>query len=425
VSRSIVDEISRALEQINKDLDDAMLRSKEVESTSDVIEPVQVVPLINNRVDDHDENAIDNSSSHSGGDDDDMHSSHVALDVSHRLRARLLNICGSVAFLLGDAVGAVKCFRASIQQDDLLLDLQVKLGSLLVDMDELKEASELLNRVSKVDGSNALALLHLAELSSHKNLFEEAIKHLRKANKISNKSVTVFTGIGSSYDGVAERQASIRHASLSHAEQRWKILVHICRDISSNIDPIEQYVRRMSRAAPETAANIHSLMGISQFRFNPSQPEIALHLLHSVTELYPDSYLLLLCCGDVFNQMGGIVGALDCYQRANVLSPSNPLCYINAARSYQLLNQLRSSEMQLQTALRMDPSLAMARMGLSQNLLLTGNAKQAFVLLDEALRFSKQVSEIRDVLTARTIALMQLDFERKGLIPKDPDKNRV
>jgi len=184
--------------------------------------------------------------------------------------------------------------------------------------------------------------------------------------------------------------------------------------------------------------------------------------------------------------MGGIVGALDCYQRANVLSPSNPLCYINAARSYQLLNQLRSSEMQLQTALRMDPSLAMARMGLSQNLLLTGNAKQAFVLLDEALRFSKQVcmyasmyacigapswslpihtysslcqpiyqtlfmilttfttillytsphpsmlcctflqvSEIRDVLTARTIALMQLDFERKGLIPKDPDKNRV
>jgi len=87
VSRSIVDEISRALEQINKDLDDAMLRSKEVESTSDVIEPVQVVPLINNRVDDHDENAIDNSSSHSGGDDDDMHSSHVALDVSHRLRA--------------------------------------------------------------------------------------------------------------------------------------------------------------------------------------------------------------------------------------------------------------------------------------------------------------------------------------------------
>lgn len=139
MSRSIVDEISRALEQINKDLDDAMLRSKEVESTSDVIEPVQVVPLINNRVDDHDENAIDNSSSHSGGDDDDMHSSHVALDVSHRLRARLLNICGSVAFLLGDAVGAVKCFRASIQQDDLLLDLQVKLGSLLVDMDELKE----------------------------------------------------------------------------------------------------------------------------------------------------------------------------------------------------------------------------------------------------------------------------------------------
>ena len=36
-----------------------------------------------------------------------------------------------------------------------------------------------------------------------------------------------------------------------------------------------------------------------------------------------------------------------------------------------------------------------------------------------------QVSEIRDVLTARTIALMQLDFERKGLIPKNPANNKV
>ena len=130
-------------------------------------------------------------------------------------------------------------------------------------------------KVSKVDDNNAHALLHLAELASHKSSFEEAIKHLRLAHKISNKSVAS----GSGYDAAA---VAIRHA---HAEKRWKVLGHRSRHATAAIttiratgaatmDPIEQYVRRMGRAASETAANIHSLMGISQFRSNPSQPEV-------------------------------------------------------------------------------------------------------------------------------------------------------
>ena len=130
-------------------------------------------------------------------------------------------------------------------------------------------------KVSKVDDNNAHALLHLAELASHKSSFEEAIKHLRLAHKISNKSVAS----GSGYDAAA---AAIRRA---HAEKRWKVLGHrsshataaittIRATGAATMDPIEQYVRRMGRAASETAANIHSLMGISQFRSNPSQPEV-------------------------------------------------------------------------------------------------------------------------------------------------------
>jgi hypothetical protein len=65
------------------------------------------------------------------------------MDVSHRLRARLLNVCASIAYLAGDATGAVLCLRASIAQDPLLLDSQVKLGSLLVDMDEMGEVGGL------------------------------------------------------------------------------------------------------------------------------------------------------------------------------------------------------------------------------------------------------------------------------------------
>ena len=140
VSRSIANEVRIALEQIRIEIDNVKMRSKEVDCPSEVIEPTSqaavVAPLISS---DHDNNedGVHNNSCHE--EVTDSSSSHSTLDVSHRIRARLLNICGSVAFLLGDAVGAVKCFRASIQQDDQLLDSQVKLGSLLVDMDELDE----------------------------------------------------------------------------------------------------------------------------------------------------------------------------------------------------------------------------------------------------------------------------------------------
>jgi hypothetical protein len=48
-------------------------------------------------------------------------STHVAasppLKVSRSLRARLLSVCSSIAYLSGDALGAVKCLRASVQEN--------------------------------------------------------------------------------------------------------------------------------------------------------------------------------------------------------------------------------------------------------------------------------------------------------------------
>ena len=48
-------------------------------------------------------------------------SAHIAasppLKVSRSLRARLLSVCSSIAYLSGDALGAVKCLRASVQEN--------------------------------------------------------------------------------------------------------------------------------------------------------------------------------------------------------------------------------------------------------------------------------------------------------------------
>lgn len=83
--------------------------------------------------------------------------------------------------------------------------------------------------------------------------------------------------------------------------------------------------------------------------------------------------------------------------------------------NFHLHKQIATAERHLQAALLLDPAMAMVRVDLAQNLLLSGHAAQALQLLDEAVQLAKQVSEIRDVLTARTIAAMQLSLEERGL----------
>ena len=135
--------------------------------------------------------------------------------------------------------------------------------------------------------------------------------------------------------------------------------------------------------------------------------------VHGVTQ--KESPILLLCCGEVYSQLGDMVNALKCFRKANELAPENPLCYVNAARTYQQLSQLTTSEQHLQAALKLDPALAMVRVDLAQNLLLSGKASSALSLLQEALDLARQVSEIRDVLTAQMIAHIQIDLEVRGL----------
>jgi tetratricopeptide (TPR) repeat protein len=160
------------------------------------------------------------------------------IKLSHKLRARLLNVCGSVAYLAGDATGAVACLRASLLEDPSLVDSKIKLGSLLIDMDESTEASRLLKEAQKSDPDNAVVVLHLGELLINKNEFERAVKHLRKVQRL-----VPFYQSNRSAKGVSERD-------------------------------------RMQRVSVEDIqANATALLGISLFRLNPTRPDVKLNFI--------------------------------------------------------------------------------------------------------------------------------------------------
>lgn len=128
---------------------------------------------------------------------------------------------------------------------------------------------------------------------------------------------------------------------------------------------------------------------------------------------YPKSTYLLLCMGEIYCQLGDAVSAMSSFKDASVLMPQHPLPYLNAARVYQQLNQRVEARRHTEIALTIDPDLAMTRIDLAQHYLHLGRPEEALDCLQTALRLARHVSEIKDVLTAQLVAMVQMDLQKE------------
>jgi tetratricopeptide (TPR) repeat protein len=119
--------------------------------------------------------------------------------------------------------------------------------------------------------------------------------------------------------------------------------------------------------------------------------------------------------GEIQTQIGDAVGALKWFKRAHRIDPFNPLPYVNAGRVYQQLKQNTLGLNHLSLAAAADPNFAMTRVELAQHYLHLGRTEDALRYLDGALELARHVSEIKDVLTGRKVALLQLELKREGI----------
>jgi tetratricopeptide (TPR) repeat protein len=378
--------------------------------------------------------------------------------TSFALSARLLSVCSAVAYLAGDSIGAVRCLRNAVascenamklaefkakssEQDSSVVapnsfeeadytnasnkfhvDALIKLASLLTDMDELKEvrffecwcaevvdafvvclfaclqSKSLFSQAELLSPQNSYIFLHRAELEIHGNNFSEAISVLRKAKRLA---IYRASGYGNSSPSKGANS-----------------------DTSG----------RAKRAHEHLQASIYSLLGVAMFRQIPTRPEVrfdgklacycskfhllvqlALNELREGVESLPHNIYLQMCLGEVLAQVGDAVGALKCFEKASKLDDLHPLPYVNASRTYQQLNQQSQAKRHITTAIGLDPALAMTRVDLSQQYLHAGQSALALQTLRDALFLARHVSEIHDVLTAQSVANMQLQLEKEGL----------
>ena len=155
--------------------------------------------------------------------------------ISPQLLARLMNISASIAYLCGDTNGSLKCLRYSCYLDHRLTDSLIKLGSLLVDVDEVDEATDLLKTAIEQDPLNPFAYMHRAELQMHQNDFRGAIESLQRANQLAI-------------------DFNIRKNGCSSIEQ-----------IRAQQDEFRQL---------ELLSNLKALLAVAHFRADPSDPEV-------------------------------------------------------------------------------------------------------------------------------------------------------
>lgn len=123
----------------------------------------------------------------------------------------------------------------------------------------------------------------------------------------------------------------------------------------------------------------------------------------------------LLCFGEILSQAGDTVGGLLTFHKCSLMDPSHPLPFVNTARTFNQMGQAELALKHLHHALDLDPLYCMTHVDFAQTSLQQGHTVEALAQIDTALSLAKHVSEIRDVLTARHIAVIQLELEERGL----------
>lgn len=204
--------------------------------------------------------------------------------ISSKLRSRLLNLVGSLAYLVGDAVGASHCFEASLQFDADLQDSRIKLGALFVDLDEPQRAFELLSEAQQressafsADSNSGVALLHLGQWALNESDFGQAADFLRRANRAiqfttSNSNNRSTTANSPAVPASAASAAS--GAATSSAEgELCPTQGHVANWVES-VQWQERCERRHQHAQTQIHANALTLLAVATFRQTPTEPEV-------------------------------------------------------------------------------------------------------------------------------------------------------
>ena len=181
---------------------------------------------------------------------------HYTPSVSPQLLARLMSLCSSFAYICGDTNSALKCLRYSCYLDARLTDSFVKLGSLLVDTDEVETAAEIFDAALDRDPLNPFIYMHKAELMINLNDFAAALTLLKRAHGLLRNSKSEVPRPPSAFFGYSFTAEEDNEKLEKNTEGR----------------PLQD--SRILFRQSELVSNVNALLAVVHFRADPANPEV-------------------------------------------------------------------------------------------------------------------------------------------------------
>jgi len=208
--------------------------------------------------------------------------------------------------------------------------------------------------------------------------YKEALTYFEEAAETHPDDPNTWYGLGSCYAGLDQQDDAVKAFRQPIVADPDNIEAHFLLAMYYNsLGRYEQAIASLQEVLRIDPSNLQGRFELGQVYGILERREEQIDELETLLSYQPDYVPALYSLGLVLGQLGRHEEAVSRLQRASALEPDNPAIYFSLSRSYHQLNRPEEEIKALLSAIRFNPRLVPAHLGLGLAYLGQGQVAQA------------------------------------------------
>jgi tetratricopeptide (TPR) repeat protein len=239
--------------------------------------------------------------------------------------------------------------------------------------------------------------------------YEEALTYFRDATETNPDDPNVWYGLGSCYAGLDQQGEAVEAFKKPIDADPDNIEAHFI--LAMYYNSLENYEMAIASLQEVLRIDPSSLQGrfeLGQAYGRLERQEEKITTLETLLSYQPDFVPALFSLGLTLNELGRHEEAVKRLQRASILEPQNAAIYFSLSRSYHQLNRPEEEIQALLSAIRSNPRLVPAHLGLGL----------AFISQGQTALALQQYEILRSLNPAAAEILFQKIYPEKSDLPE-------
>ncbi len=297
--------------------------------------------------------------------------------------------------LAGFLDDAVKYQRALVHTRPVDGPAHYRLGALLEKQSQWQSALQSYQRVLEIDGDDADALFHRANMQYRLGRLDEAVSSYRSALRINPALAGAHNNLGAVLEVQGDHEAAIvefRNA-LAIAPQRADAHFNLFKSLvrRGNADPekLHHHLQQTVSHKPGFAPGHYHLATVLELR---GQTEEAARHYAQAVEINPDFVAARVNLGVIYARQGNMTKAIEQFELSVQVRPQSARAQVNLARALRMQGELDRAGEHYRKTLALDSDNVAALHGLAELLLSHSNPDRRRP--QEAIELAKRAAEL-------------------------------